>query len=69
MRYGTYRQQGYFIGSGAIESAGKQITAARIKGAGMRWSVDDLHALLALRCVFLERSWQAYWESHAQLAA
>ncbi len=24
MRYGTYRQRGYFIGSGAIESAGKQ---------------------------------------------
>jgi transposase-like protein len=36
MRYGTYRQRGYFIGSGAIESAGKQLTAARIKGAGMR---------------------------------
>lgn len=35
MRYGTYRQRGYFIVSGAIESAGKQITAARIKGPGM----------------------------------
>jgi hypothetical protein len=69
MRYGTYRRRGYFIGSGAIESAGKQITAARIKGAGMRWNIDDLNALLALRCVFLERSWQAYWDSHAQLAA
>src|SRR5262249_9639168 len=31
MRYGTYRRRGYFIGSGAIESAGKQLTAARIK--------------------------------------
>ena len=69
MRYGTYRRRGYFIGSGAIESAGKQLTAARIKGAGMRWNIDDLNALLALRCVFLERSWQAYWDSHAQLAA
>lgn len=36
MRYGTYRQHGYFIGSGAIESAGKQLTATRIKGPGMR---------------------------------
>src|SRR4029077_9133897 len=67
--YGTYRQRGYFIGSGAIESAGKQLTAARIKGAGMRWNVPALNALLTLRCVFLEHSWQTYWESCAQLAA
>lgn len=69
MRYGTYRQRGYFIGSGAIESAGKQLTAARIKGAGMRWNVQDLNALLTLRCVFLEHSWQTYWDSQARLAA
>jgi hypothetical protein len=69
MRYGTYRARGLFIGSGAVESAGKQITAARIKGPGMRWNVHDLNALLALRCVFLERSWLAYWDAQARLAA
>jgi hypothetical protein len=69
MRYGTYQQRGYFIGAGAIESAGKQLRAARIKGPGMRWNVADLNALLALRCVFLEHSWPAYWDAHAQLAA
>jgi len=69
MRYGTYRQRGYFIGSGAIESAGKQISAARIKGPGMRWNLTELNLLLTLRCVFLEQSWQAYWESQALLAA
>jgi hypothetical protein len=69
MRYGTYRQRGYFIGSGAIESAGKQLAAARVKGPGMRWNVTDLNALLMLRCVFLEQSWQTYWDSRALLAA
>jgi hypothetical protein len=69
MRYGTYRHRGYFIGSGASESAGKQLAAARIKGPGMRWNVKDLNALLALRCVFLERSWHAYWTAPARLAA
>ena len=69
MRYGTYQRRGYFIGSGAIESAGKQLTAARIKGAGMRWNVPDLNALLALRCVFVEQSWTTYWDAQAQLAA
>lgn len=67
--YGTYRQHGYFIGSGAIESAGKQLAAARIKGPGMRWNVSDLNLLLTLRCVFLEQSWQPYWDSQALLAA
>jgi hypothetical protein len=38
MHYGTYRQRGYFIGSGTIESAGKQLAAARLKGPGMRWN-------------------------------
>jgi hypothetical protein len=57
MRYGTYRQREYFSGSGAIESAGKQIAAARIKGPGMRWNVTDLNAPLVPRCVFLQRSW------------
>ena len=63
MRYGTYRQRGYFIGSGAIESAGKQLAAARVKGPGMRWNVADLNLLLTLRCVFLEQSWQTYWDA------
>jgi hypothetical protein len=69
MHYGTYHQRGYFIGSEAIESAGKQLTAARIKGPGMRWNVADLNALLTLRCVFLEHSWTTYWDAQAQLAA
>ena len=69
MRYGTYRHRGYFIGSGAIESAGKQIAAARIKGPGMRWNTAELNSLLTLRCVLLEHSWAAYWASQAALAA
>ena len=69
MRYGTYRHRGFFTGSGDIESAGKQLAAARVKGPGMRWNVKDLNALLTLRCVFLEQSWQQYWDSRARLAA
>jgi hypothetical protein len=69
MRYGTYRQKGYFIGSGAIESAGKQLAAGRIKGPGMRWNVTEVNALLKLRCVFLEQSWQTYWKTQGSLAA
>ncbi|MGE0827714.1 MAG: hypothetical protein AB7G75_36945 [Candidatus Binatia bacterium] len=69
MQYGTYQQRGSFIGSGAIESVGKHLTAARIKGPGMRWNVADLNALLTLRGVFLEHSWAAYWDAQARCAA
>jgi hypothetical protein len=69
MRYGTYRQRGYFIGSGAVESAGKQLAAGRIKGPGMRWNVTEVNALLQLRCMFLDQSWQTYWEMQGPLAA
>ena len=60
---------GRVVIEGAIERAGKQLTAARITGAGMRGKVTALNALLALRCVFLEHSWTTYWDAQAQLAA
>lgn len=37
MEYGRLRKQGYFIGSGHIESACKLIVGTRCKQAGMRW--------------------------------
>lgn len=69
MRYGTYRQHGYFIGSGVpLESAGKQLAVGRIKGPGMRWNVAELNSLLKLRCMSLDRSWQTYWKTQGPLA-
>lgn len=69
MRYGTSRQRGYFIGSGALESAGQQLAAGRIKGPGMRWNVAEVNALLKLRGRFLEQSWHTDWDTQGPLAA
>lgn len=38
MRYARFREKGYFIGSGVIESACKQIVTVRLKRSSMRWS-------------------------------
>src|SRR5579859_7635507 len=38
MRYDEYLRLGYGIGSGAVESAHKQVVHARLRQAGMRWS-------------------------------
>jgi hypothetical protein len=40
---------GYGIGSGAVESAHKQVVHARFRQAGMRWSEAGARRLLALR--------------------
>jgi hypothetical protein len=57
MRYDEYLRQGYGIGSGAVESAHKQIVHARFRQAGMRWSEAGARRLLALRLLLLNNNW------------
>ena len=57
MRYDEYLQRGYGIGSGAVESAHKQIVHARFRQAGMRWSEAGARRLLALRLLLLNDTW------------
>ncbi len=55
--YSTYEHNGWFVGSGAIESSNKTITQLRLKQAGMRWSVDGANYILALRCMQESGHW------------
>ena len=57
MRYDQYLRLGYGIGSGAVESAHKQIIHARFRQAGMRWSEAGARRLLALRLLLLNDNW------------
>lgn len=57
MRYGAFRQAGYPIGSGTVESACKVVVQQRMKQAGMRWSRPGAQAMLALRCALLSDRW------------
>jgi hypothetical protein len=57
MRYDEYRRKGYGIGSGAVESAHKQVLQARLRQAGMRWSEAGARHLLALRVLLLNGEW------------
>ena len=49
MRYETFAQAGYHIGSGVAEAACKNVIQARFKQAGMRWSESGAEAMLHLR--------------------
>jgi Uncharacterised protein family (UPF0236) len=57
MRYDEYLRLGYGIGSGAVESAHKQVVHARLRQAGMRWSEAGVRRLLALRLLLLNGDW------------
>jgi hypothetical protein len=57
MRYDEYLRLGYGIGSGAVESAHKQVVHARMRQAGMRWSEAGARRLLALRLLLLNDNW------------
>jgi len=55
--YKEYKEKGYYVGSGAIESGNKVVLQKRLKLAGMRW--DDLSAqyLLSLRAKYESDLW------------
>ena len=57
INYPEYRAKGYFVGSGAIESANKVIVQRRLKQSGMRWSVSGAQAVLTLRAKVESRLW------------
>jgi hypothetical protein len=57
MDYARFRQLGYFIGSGTVESAGKQITGLRLKRAGARWTETGAVATAKARAAWLCDQW------------
>ncbi len=55
--YKEYKEKGYFVGSGAIESGNKVIVQRRCKQAGMRWSVNGAQYILTLRAKWESNLW------------
>jgi hypothetical protein len=53
MLYRSFREAGYYIGSGNVESACKQYGHGRLKQAGMRWKHDGIEAVAHLRSALL----------------
>jgi len=67
MDYARFRQQGYFIGSGTIESAGKQIAAMRLKRAGARWTINGAVQTVKARAAWLSNQWESLAKRRAAL--
>ena len=63
MAYDQYRQAGYPLGSGAVESANRHVVGVRVKQAGMHWRRPGLTGVLALRAVLRSLRWDDWWQA------
>lgn len=57
IKYLEYKNKGYYIGSGMIESGNKIVVQKRMKQAGMRWSVDGGQYMAVLRAKHESKLW------------
>jgi len=68
MLYQTFRQAGYFIGSGVVEAGCKTVVGQRLKQSGMLWSRQGASDLLTVRCALLSRWFESFWKDHSNAA-
>lgn len=61
--YPTYRQRGWPIGTGRMESSCKQLVGVRLKGPGMHWTEAGALAVTALKAIDLNGHWQNFWNN------
>jgi hypothetical protein len=67
MEYPTYEANGWYIGSGAVESACKTVVNQRLKGSGMRWGESGTHAVCHVRALYRSEhtQWAEFWNRRA----
>lgn len=69
MQYGTFRRNGYFIGSGVVEAGCKTVIGARCKQSGMFWGEAGAENILAFRCINASRRLEVFWKERLNARA
>lgn len=62
LNYALRLHQGQSIGSGAVEGAGKNMIAQRMKRSGARWRVDNANRMAVLCSTVYSGIWESYWD-------
>jgi len=57
INYLDYRNKGYYVGSGMIESGNKVVVQKRLKQAGQRWSRVGAQNMVSLRALYESGNW------------
>ena len=58
MKYGSFIKNGYLIGSGAIESAHRNVIQQRLKRSGQRWSIQGAQRIANIRAYRIGNRWE-----------
>ena len=67
MKYDQFRQAGYLIGSGTIESGCKQVVTERLKQPGAQWEVTGAVRTAKARAAWLSGDWEVLCAQRAAL--
>ena len=62
MQYLEFREEGFPIGSGTVESGVKQFKQ-RLTGTGMRWNADNANRMIVIRAAVLGTDFDALWDA------
>ena len=57
MKYQTYQNAGFIIGSGAIESAHRTVVQQRLKLSGQRWTEKGAQQIVNLMAIHKSNRW------------
>lgn len=57
MLYGTYKKNGWLVGSGPIEAAHRTVIQKRLKVSGQRWTIPGAQQVLNLRVAHKNDNW------------
>lgn len=66
MRYDQFQAQGLCTSTAVVEAGCKVAVGARLKRAGMHWTVAGANAIIALRCTKLSRRFEDFWARRAE---
>ena len=69
MQYHLFKERGLLIGSGAIESAHKDVLQKRLKLSGQRWTKQGLQQMAQLRVAYKSGKWKQIKKLCLQKAA
>ena len=64
--YDMFKEKGYPIGSGEVESAHKSIPQYRMKIAGACWHPHSINPMLSLRILRANGWWEDFWNTRTE---
>lgn len=65
--YDRFKEKGYPIGSGEVESAHRSVPQKRLKLPGACWHPDSINPMLALRILRANDWWNDFWHQRIRI--